>query len=299
VVRNLSDSTYSQGSNHRITVYFNGGLGNQLFQLAGGLAIVQNLHRDVVFSESEISRAMLNTRRPFAIGELLGVGELSEGFEKFSKKDLFGSLFHKDTNIYERDPNDNVLTRIGPNTQKVFGYFQDISIVSAVEDQLLKRFSQSQVFSKSLMPERLEEIGIHVRLGDYRTSQVTKKFHGLTNNSFFTEGAQKLRSKLGLSVVTLFSDEPERLGEIEEELIDAGFLVKHHVSRSDQEDLIQMSRYQGLVISNSSYSWWAAWIATTIGQSTIVAPIPWYSSVSTPRFKHFGEEWIALERKFE
>jgi len=299
VVRNLSDSTYSQGSNHRITVYFNGGLGNQLFQLAGGLAIVQNLHRDVVFSESEISRAMLNTRRPFAIGELLGVGELSEGFEKFSKKDLFGSLFHKDTNIYERDPNDNVLTRIGPNTQKVFGYFQDISIVSAVEDQLLKRFSQSQVFSKSLMPERLEEIGIHVRLGDYRTSQVTKKFHGLTNNSFFTEGAQKLRSKLGLSVVTLFSDEPERLGEIEEDLIDAGFLVKHHVSRSDQEDLIQMSRYQGLVISNSSYSWWAAWIATTIGQSTIVAPIPWYSSVSTPRFKHFGEEWIALERKFE
>jgi len=299
VVRNLSDSTYSQGSKHRITVYFNGGLGNQLFQLAGGLAIAQYLHRDVVFSESEISRAMLNTRRQFAIGELLDVGELSKGFEKFSKKNLFRSLFHKDTNIYERDPNDNVLTRIGPNTQKVFGYFQDISIVSAVEDQLLKRFSQSQVFSKSLMPERLEEIGIHVRLGDYRTSQVTKKFHGLTNNSFFTEGAQKLRSKLGLSVVTLFSDEPERLGEIAEDLIDAGFLVKHHFSRSDQEDLIQMSRYQGLVISNSSYSWWAAWIATTIGRSTIVAPIPWHSSVSTPRFKHFGEEWIALERKFE
>lgn len=299
MVRNLSDSTYSQGSKHRITVYFNGGLGNQLFQLAGGLAIAQYLHRDVVFSESEISRAMLNTRRQFAIGELLDVGELSKGFEKFSKKNLFRSLFHKDTNIYERDPNDNVLTRIGPNTQKVFGYFQDISIVSAVEDQLLKRFSQSQVFSKSLMPERLEEIGIHVRLGDYRTSQVTKKFHGLTNNSFFTEGAQKLRSKLGLSVVTLFSDEPERLGEIAEDLIDAGFLVKHHFSRSDQEDLIQMSRYQGLVISNSSYSWWAAWIATTIGRSTIVAPIPWHSSVSTPRFKHFGEEWIALERKFE
>jgi len=299
VVRNLSDSTYSQGSKHRITVYFNGGLGNQLFQLAGGLAIAQYLHRDVVFSESEISRAMLNTRRQFAIGELLDVGELSKGFEKFSKKNLFRSLFHKDTNIYERDPNDNVLTRIGPNTQKVFGYFQDISIVSSVEDKLLKRFSQSQVFSKSLMPERLEEIGIHVRLGDYRTSQVTKKFHGLTNNSFFTEGAQKLRSKLGLSVVTLFSDEPERLGEIAEDLIDAGFLVKHHFSRSDQEDLIQMSRYQGLVISNSSYSWWAAWIATTIGRSTIVAPIPWHSSVSTPRFKHFGEEWIALERKFE
>lgn len=299
MVRNLSGSTYSQGSNHRITVYFNGGLGNQLFQLAGGLAIAQNSHCDVVFSESGISRAMLNTRRQFAIGELLDVGELSEGFEKFSKKNLFGSLFHKDTNIYERDPNDNVLTRIGPNTRKVFGYFQDISIVSSVEEQLLKRFSQSQVFSKSLMPERLEEIGIHVRLGDYRTSQVTKKFHGLTNNSFFTEGAELLRNMLGLSVVTLFSDEPQLLGEIEEDLIDAGFLVKYHTSRSDKEDLIQMSKYEGLVISNSSYSWWAAWIAMTVGQSTIVAPIPWYRSVSTPKVKHFGEKWIALERKFE
>ena len=103
MVRNFSDNAYSQGSGQRITVYFNGGLGNQLFQLAGGLAIAQNSHCDVVFSESEISRAMLNTRRQFAIGELLDVGELSEGSEKFSKKNLFGSLFHKDTNIYEKD----------------------------------------------------------------------------------------------------------------------------------------------------------------------------------------------------
>ena len=299
MVRNFSDNAYSQGSGQRITVYFNGGLGNQLFQLAGGLAIAQNLRCDVVFSESEISQSMLNRRRQFAVGELLEAGELSESFEKFSKKNLFGSFFQRDLNIYEKDPNDNVLTRIGPTTRKVFAYFQDISIVSSVEEKILKRFSQSQLFSKSLMPERLEEIGIHVRLGDYRTSQMTKKYHGLTSKSFFTEAAELLRSKLGLSVVTLFSDEPELLGEIEEDLIDAGFLVKHHSPKSDKEDLIQLSKYKGLVISNSSYSWWAAWIATTVGQSTIVGPIPWYSSVSTPRFKHFGEEWIALERKFE
>ena len=296
---NLSDSTYPQKSGHKITVCFNGGLGNQLFQLAGGLAIAQNLHRDVIFSNFEISQAMLNTRRKFAIDELLEAGELSESYEKFSKKNLFGGFFRKDLIIYEQDPNDNVLTRIRPNTQKVFAYFQDISIVSLVKEQLLRRFSQSQVFSRCLISERLEEIGIHVRLGDYRTSQLTKKYHGLTSNSFFTEGAKLLRSELGLSSVTLFSDEPQLLGAIEEDLNDAGFHVKYYYSSSDKEDLIHLSRHKGLVISNSSYSWWAAWIATTVGSSTVVAPIPWYSSVSTPSIKLLGEKWIALERKFE
>lgn len=232
-----------QKSGRKITVYFNGGLGNQLFQLAGGLAIVQNLHREVAFSETQISRNILTSPRLFAVGELLEVGELNEKFKNFPAENLFGKFFHKDLNIYENGPNDNVLTKICPNTQKVFAFFQDISIVSSVKEQLLKRISRSQIFADCLLSERIGEIGIHVRLGDYRTSQIAKNFHGLTDNSYFIEGAKLLRSKLGVSVVTLFSDEPHLLCKIEEDLTCVGFQVKRHTSITDIADLIQLSKY--------------------------------------------------------
>lgn len=115
---------------------------------------------------------------------------------------------------------------------------------------------------------------VHVRLGDYRDA----RFHstlGLLSFDYYRLAIDRLRSHHREVVLYVFSDEIEVAAA---ELRPAGphRFVRLPTETPADESLRLMSLCDHAVIANSTFGWWGAWIGPHRAGGTIIAPDPWH-----------------------
>ena len=104
-------------------------------------------------------------------------------------------------------------------------------------------------------PSRRTIIGVHVRLGDFRT------WNGgsyLLDSSYYLENLRSILRRFPNSQVWVFSDEPEEAATLlgsEFELMEIS--NKHELSNA--EELVLLSRTDVILASRSTFSWWACY----------------------------------------
>ena len=112
-------------------------------------------------------------------------------------------------------------------------------------------------------------IGVHVRRGDMLVQR------SATPAAWFREAVQRLRASLEdvwtHAHIRVWSDDPEWC----EEALDLGSPFEVVQSGSPIQDLAGLSRCGALVISRSTFSWWAARLAADRGVLTAF-PAPWW-----------------------
>ena len=287
-------------SNSKITIYFMGGLGNQLFQYAFGLYLANYFNLKVSYIDLGIS-VKGNTERRYMLGDLV---------ELRSKKVLatvqivlirllsylFSSLI-----IFESGPSDSPETRIRKSSKLLFGYFQNCRFADAVKAELLSEFKKSELFAAVIPKTPKDEIAVHMRYGDYAKNITTKQAHGLTATSYYVHAVQLLlKSEKNYKKIVIYSDEPKHaLAEFTEAFGKFKIPVVASEFSSEYEDLREMASSSGIVISNSSFSWWAAWIGSNCIGSTIIAPFPWLASPSAYDEKLIPINWVVIKRELQ
>lgn len=286
----------------KINITLMGGLGNQLFQFAAGLYVSRQHGRTVTFSTAllqppKILKTNKTSIRNLMIQELL---ELEETQSTSRLRILFLKLLTTSRRKYvaiERDIDTELLDFLDSNSLILIGYFQKLRYVNTVQSELLERFNSSRSFT-SLVPKILEQrIAIHVRLGDYSSNEAARSFHGLSDVSYFVEGAKLLINCLNCKRILIVSDEPERARTLLESHFDlAEIQITCNSGSNEFEDLAMLSHSAGLVASNSSFSWWAAWLSTPLG-SQVVVPSPWFAEASQAEKYLFNDRWKVLPRR--
>lgn len=127
--------------------------------------------------------------------------------------------------------------------------------------------------------ESSEAVAVHVRRGDYVSVPQVAERHGTLPPSYYRQAVNLVAERTGADArVFVFSDDPEWA---EEHL--ALELPTNHVGRTDWSapvDLRLMASCRHHVIANSSFSWWAAWLAERAGH-VVVAPRAWFRDRST------------------
>jgi hypothetical protein len=117
-------------------------------------------------------------------------------------------------------------------------------------------------------------VGLHVRMGDYK-SEETKKVMGLLPESYYDEALKVILEAERTNLhVFLFSDEPD------EAMKHLG-VTKHKRlttvrGMTDIEDLWLMACCRHLILSNSSFSWLAAY--GNLRGGVKVAPKNWFAN---------------------
>lgn len=173
------------------------------------------------------------------------------------------------------------------------GYFQNLEYVDYVKKEMLQvfeKYKSSQTIPK--LPESY--IAVHLRRGDYLKPE-NQKVHGLVSTDYVLAGVQEVQNRIGGLPVVLFTDSP---AHVHEEFSDAPFdfqLVGPDEGTAGLT-LAAMSKAKGLVISNSSLSWWAAWIATSSNAENsvpVVRPKNWYADRKTPE-ELIPKDWITI-----
>jgi hypothetical protein len=136
-------------------------------------------------------------------------------------------------------------------------------------------------------------VGVHVRRGDYRKRAFRGVFP-LLDAGWYGRAAELLRERHGPDLrFAVFTDEPawvRRNLRLPGELL----VVSGDGPPVATEDLSLLSACSHHVIANSTFSWWAARLAT--GAGDVVAPTRWLMSRDTdPNLLPAG--WIRLENE--
>ena len=279
-----------------------GGLGNQLFQFAVAYSLAANKEARLCVNNygiEQLARGKRPGRRASYLLEplhdLTGIRTvrgwihrvvgyhgssrvstmLSSALARASTRFNFSHQVLIESKNPELDM--NRLRNSTSETTSLVGNWQHSDFFSSKESEILKILSNPillQLIGRPLL-DRVSvagSVGVHVRLGDFVGS---KKMKNLTAD-FYYSAIRALPSFDKTESVIVFSDEPEKarllLGK--EDKIRFSFVEESEAS-SPLGHLLALSLCQNLVISNSTFSWWAAKLATSRG-ATVVAPSKWY-----------------------
>lgn len=110
----------------------------------------------------------------------------------------------------------------------------------------------------------LRPIAIHVRLGDFLNREV-RRGTGILGASYYANAVRMIEEETGPGQpLLIFSDDPERARQVLQPLRVTGecrVITANEFELEDRLELILMAQCQGLVLSNSSFSWWAGYLA--------------------------------------
>ena len=123
---------------------------------------------------------------------------------------------------------------------------------------------------------RTESVSVHVRRGDYVTDPAAAARHGTCSPGYYERAMALVAERVASPTFFLFSDDPAWTA--------ANLRIPwphRHVSHNSPaaavQDLRLMAACRHHCIANSSFSWWAAWLAESTG-SLVIAPERWLAS---------------------
>lgn len=283
-----------------------GGLGNQLFVAAAALSLSKNLNCKVYISMINIDQAhqetgsdirRLNFRRSLFVSShpLLSflVRILNTSQERAPIKRFFDRFTINFEDQLDQQINVHELTKIRtkhPNNKIIMveGFFQDFSYANDI------KLSQDQIIDDLKIDgdKNFNYCAVHVRLGDmlrYKSSL------GVLSEDYYKRAIKLVKSNLQLEI-QLVSDDfksallmlPELESNIDNEI----------ATKERQDSLLGFFRIlgaTGVVVSNSTYSYWAAFLSKkakivvapaqmSFDQKTMVRNLP-------PTWKLIHSEW--------
>lgn len=265
-------------------IHLAGGLGNQLFGYAFGQYLREIHCHEVVFDLADLPRTGIKPQLTIADLYLPGEFLVVPGHVNLAKKILSVTRVTGARNHNSRNPGyDGSAERISKSAL-VSGYFQSWRYFAALEnlrfsrDDLLRESNATDWFrhERRLMIEE-RPIVVHVRRGDYAK---VPGLMGLLSAEYFVEAVASIRA-MGLdNPLWVFSDDPLQAEHLLRPLQEEKRFVRPQSHSFAHESLVLMSHGIGHVISNSTFSWWAATLSSESQQ--VVAPSPWFQGLNDP-----------------
>jgi hypothetical protein len=283
----------------RVTFYLHGELGNQMFQLATALAVSRQLKKSI-----ELSVLKGNA---FRLSKYNNGGK-SITFNEISKLRTF--LVYFLTKIRKLGVSDNFffpkiytesdLTFKQWDVSKskfFFGYFQSWKYFDHLKDDLLNTFDLKPPDSRTVSLLRNlpnEFTAIHIRRGGRGPSILNSEFHGILSDSYYNN-AIHLNSLLGgSSNYVVFTDNPRAAQKL---LLHLNIMPLQVIGPEDVIDQLEnlwlMSRSTSFIGANSSYSWWAAYLSTTL-RTPPIFPRQWYFDARISNSDMLLPDWLTV-----
>ncbi len=270
-----------------------GGLGNQLFQYAFGYAIAKDngeeLRLDTSFYNKKLSsRLTVRTLDMFQLPLInkttvnpVEISQFIPLLQKPSVNYLIRRILPKTIRIgrltYVKEDKLQYLPEVITVKNKYVyydGYWHSDRYFSKYREDLIAQFvynNESIESAYSLLQNatnEIETVAVHIRRGDY----ITQKNPNAMGPDYYREAIKIAQSLIKRSVFCFFSDDPvwvkENFGDIPQSVI-----VNNPRILNDIEEFQLMARCRHQIISNSSYSWWAAWLNDNPNKIVIVPKI--------------------------
>lgn len=153
---------------------------------------------------------------------------------------------------------DKRITNIAQNSY-LFGYWQTEKYFKEYREDILKmftpRYNLSQETNSFIDKVRsCNSVAVHVRRGDY------VKLGICLDSSYYKNAFTVLNEKFKDLTYFVFSDNVEYAKQMFKDMDGTFEYVENLSSNSTLDDFFVMKECKHIIMANSSYSWWAAWL---------------------------------------
>lgn len=263
----------------KIINYLKGGIGNQLFQYAFSNSLAKKFNCELLHDDSYYSC------------DPYGNKSIISEIDPESKYIKVRSLIDK--KIYKIDDNaikslDQIIGLPGDADYILLdGYWQseayhDKNIKNLIKKLFEKKFKENECIDH----DQNTDIAVHIRRKDY-------EHMGLCKTEYYTGIMSFMAERNSSAVFKIFTDTPNFTKHF---LGLRKYKMNYINTGSDLKDLYVMSKCNYFIISNSTYSWWAAYLGEC-DTSEIFAPKEWVAlpNVISP----CPERWLLIENSIE
>lgn len=287
----------------KIILRVKGGLGNQLFQYAAGRYLADRFNLELFFDLTSLNLPALRyTKRSFELNNFRISGSKLPTVKALAYRaaialpQAFGSQIFKCTDADDLALTDKVSCK---DTYYLTGYWQTYRYADAISDDLVRHLiprSTLDAESIALIRSARESnsVCLHVRRGDYVTLPSANKHHGVLSLDYYNQAIRYISNRQEKPNFFVFSDDIDwcmahlNLAEFKVRF------VNHNSGSNSWRDLVCMANCKSLVIANSSFSWWAAWLSMRSGyQATVIAPRQWYRNQAASS-DFFPKKWLLI-----
>jgi hypothetical protein len=286
-----------------------GGLGNQMFQYAVGRSISLKLNLELKFDLSFYDNC---TDRKYDLNKfrIFNTSATNSEIENIStsslsiKKILKFKILRKPIPLYlgpvirERMFNyDQNILKIRGKKFYLDGYWQSEKYFSEYKKQLHHDFTLLKIENMAYLKLKNEilncnSVGVHIRRGDYVNNPITNKFHGVCSEQYYYSAIESLKYRFKNPVLFVFSDDLHWVKTNLDFSLPV-YYIDNHYNLTPNEEILLMSSCRHNIISNSSFSWWGAWLNENIDK-IVIAPKKWFNTNQASDTDIIPNRWIRI-----
>jgi hypothetical protein len=258
-------------------VQLNGGLGNQLFEIATGYAHCRRNGLTLRLSHRT------NCKRGTYWDSFL---ERCAGFQATPPAG---------TVRLWREPHFH-WAPIPPEARALSGYFQSSRYFNDVSGEIRELFIPSTAIQEAVQERwgellteesKARSVVVHVRRTDYLTSAA---YHVVTTPEYYDRAIMEMRRRMPEARLVVFSDDLAWCRAQKFFPDDTVFVDEPDDCRA----LWLMAQFRHYIIANSSFSWWATWLGAE-PTLTVIAPDRWFGPTGPQDWQDIYEpHWIRL-----
>ena len=288
-------------------VKYIGGLGNQMFIYAFSVALRETFRQEILvdthYYKSRNFHNGLEIERIFGIhlteAKLSDKLKMSWYFPNYwIDYHLLGKLPARKNTVRELPGQKVNLELLDDSSDKFYdGYWQSYQYFDSCRDVILKEFTFPKISMEDKLNFELNErlnneensVGIHIRRGDYLKNW---KYRGLCGIDYYQKAIAYILEHIKSPKFFLFSDDIDWVKENISPLLkgyNVTFVNWNH-SINSYKDMQLMAMCKNLIIANSSFSWWAAYLNKN--NPIVVAPEKWINSFVDFRIQY--KDWITF-----
>lgn len=296
-------------------VNITGGLGNQMFQYAFAMSLKERFPDEDVFVDVSHYHTLF-------FKHYKGIN-LHNGYEidnVFPNASLPIAGFRQICKVSYYIPN-YVLSRIGrkllpqrktelippysknysyveeaytPGHRYYEGFWQCIKNFETIKPHLLHIFAHPKPneYNRSQIEQirNCNSVGIHVRRGDYLNEP---EFRNICGIEYYKKGIELILSDGKPHIFFVFSNDIQWCKEHLEPLV-RGNAIKYVTGNKGKDscwDMFLMTYCRDLIIANSSFSWWGAFLNKNVNR--VIAPDPWLNRDC--EIDNYEKDWIRIK----
>lgn len=283
--------------NKSVDIQLVGGLGNQLFGYFAGRYLELRGKHQVRYDTSQFDKGVTahgsSIQKLNLPGEFLQLAPTTSFPILLLQKACLGiaSKFPAMTQTMEMLTGIHTSSEVGydPNLMRVRsgmlvrGYFQSYIYASAVlgeKPQIIEPVNPSAWY-KSMSALALEQspIMVHIRRGDYAKPENSN--FGMLAVEYYLDSLERLKNMgLGGYPIWIFSDELESVAKEFGERLGSAQFIRPAPGASAEETMLLMSKGVANIISNSTFSWWAAMLGAP---RFVIFPETWFKGMADPK----------------
>lgn len=261
-------------------IHLHSGLGNQLFMIATAYAYSLR-HQKTLYLNNK-TKYFNNVLKK--CNQYLSKQKIS-GFDKYTEVDF----------LYNEIPKFE-------HSVSMKGFFQSDRYFNDYEKEIKDLFEIDDE-SNTLTINEIKKwnvsyddvlVAVHIRRGNYTGSLNSK--HPTMDVQYYTECKQFLETKLeGQKIRYIYFSN-------DNDWVLKNFEIRHQdivVSNyPDYIDFTLMRKCNHFIISNSSFSWWAAWLSNIDINKVVICPKKWFGPAGPDLwFTIYPKDWIQIECK--